>query len=182
VASLRQLKNFLLSCSECATSVRQVTASGRLYPWSHSPGSLRPWGHPVRLPAAPHLSLPPFETTSEFAQAVRKWWKPSCPSHNPCWDALLLAGPPRPPPAQSVPPPNTFFLLLLCAGSHATAHHARSQGSPPFSSPMLAEEVRSLRAGAVAGITPLWTRRAAAGPWGVGSAQHIGAAHPAQPS
>lgn len=88
----------------------QATASGDLYPWSRSlslPAN-QTLGHLVRLPTALQLTLQPFERTFGLTHPARKWWKPSCPSNSPCWDALFGAEPPRLPPVQSIPPPNTF--------------------------------------------------------------------------
>ena len=45
---------------------------------------------------------------------------------------------------------------------------------------MLAEEVNSLQAGAVTGLSLLQVPQAAAAPWDAGATPHMGAAHPMQ--
>lgn len=155
----------------------QATASGHLYPWSHSlslPAS-QTLGHPVRLPTALQLTLQPFERTFGLTQPAGKWWKPSCPSHSPCWDALFGAEPPRLPSVQSIPPPNTFprrrpgsRAALGPRAAHPQRAHAGRRGE--F---CRWEQTRG---------SQLRAAQVAAAPQGAGATQHLGAAPPVQPS
>lgn len=89
----------------------QAAASHRLYPWGPSLRLPAAPGPAVRLPAAPQLVLPPCKTIPGLTRAVRKRWKPSCPSHSPCRDAGLRPRPPghrqrrAPPTTKDLPPP-----------------------------------------------------------------------------
>lgn len=156
----------------------QATASHRLYPWGPSlwlPAAPR---SPLRLPAAPQLVPPPRKTVSGLTRAVRKRWKPSCPSHSPCRDAGLRPDPQTTvsaehPPAKDLPPPPR---------RQAAVPH-QVPGQPARGSPQLSGAGRRAgfaAGGRVAGLTPLQVRRAAVPPWDAGATQRVGAAGPTQ--
>lgn len=100
----------------------QAAASHRLYPWGPSLWLPAAPGPAVRLPAAPQLVLPPCKTIPGLTRAVRKRWKPSCPSHSPCRDAGLRPRPPGHRRRRAHPPPHrrpSSSSSSAQAGGHA---------------------------------------------------------------